>query len=78
MFPYGKQKIDKKSLYDILQNERRILKDIDGDGKKKCMSKVEMRKLLGFSPDYLECLSYIVIFHLENVFDVESEGLMYL
>lgn len=76
-FPYGKKKDEQKTIYDILQNERRILLDLDTDGKKRCLRKKEMIKLLGFSPDFLESMAYIVIFHIANA-NTEIEGLMHL
>lgn len=75
--PYGKKKEELKTLYDILQNERRVLKDLPTEGKKKAMSKKDAIQLLGFSPDYLEGMMYIKIFDVQNK-TVEVSGLQYL
>lgn len=76
-FGYGKDKRDRKTFFDIMQNERRALKIMEGDGKTRMYGKKDMIKILGFSPDFLEGWAYIEVFFLDNTIK-ENNGLHYL
>jgi hypothetical protein len=64
-----------KQRESIMQEISVCLKrdNIDSDGKKKLLSKEEMKQRLGHSPDYLDMLIMRMIFELKNIVTLKSK-----
>lgn len=79
LFDYGKgNKKQRMTFREILQNERRALMIADFTGKTKMLSKKEMKKILGGSPDFMEAVAYRVVFELNKKTGGGFKGLQYL
>ena len=79
LFDYGKGNNKQRVTFrEILQNERRALMIADSSGKTKMLPKKDMKKILGFSPDWLEAVAYRVVFELDKKKSGGFVGLQYL
>lgn len=79
-FNYGSGSKKQKIKYsEILQTERRALKQVESAGKTKMLNKPEMKKILGgISPDFIESVAYKRVFNLQKKKVGGFKGLEYL
>lgn len=79
VFPYGRTKKESCSFYDIMLNERRVVKKMPSNGKTQMLRKKEMKATLGLSPDFTECFAYKGVFQTKaGIRGRKNSGFHYL
>ena len=57
--------------FEMIAQELQVIKqkDIDGDGKLAVIPKEQMKRIIGRSPDYGDCLMFRMYYELGNKFN---------